>query len=322
MKSNQLIIDAEKQKGVGAFITTKDAYTLTDGPTIFITEDVKKIADVCIRQAHIPAIVMDDLRMKIDWNNKINDKIAKLEKELEMEEEKKMDSVGNCSDKNARKFNREDSTDSKKKGQGSESVQYSNKIMNEIANLKVNLKRADLHEIFVPNKMSHVKKWGEDMMNLLGDFHNIPFTSNIDENMIEEIMLLNEIEDSWKILLMMGIGVFISEEGSKSFTNYLEIMKRLVDMQCLYLIIASSDYIYGTNYQFCHAYIGKDLNLTQEKIIQAMGRVGRSNIQQTYTIRFRDIKHIKCLFQKPKEEKIEVRNMRRLFCRQVDMDEA
>ena len=59
--------------------------------------------------------------------------------------------------------------------------------------------------------------------------------------------------------------------------------------QSLHLIIASTDYIYGTNYQFSHGYIGKDLaGLTQEKTIQAMGRIGRNNVQQDYTLRFRD----------------------------------
>jgi hypothetical protein len=78
------------------------------------------------------------------------------------------------------------------------------------------------------------------------------------------------------------------------------------------MIIASSDYIYGTNYQFCHAYISKDLNLTQEKIIQAMGRIGRNNIQQNYTVRFRDDESIKKLFTED-TEKPEIRNMNRLF---------
>jgi hypothetical protein len=89
-------------------------------------------------------------------------------------------------------------------------------------------------------------------------------------------------------------------------------MKKLADEQKLYIIIASSDYIYGTNYQFCHGYISKDLELTQEKIIQALGRIGRNNIQQDYSIRFRDDKHILHLFT-PEDNKIEVRNMNRLF---------
>jgi CRISPR/Cas system-associated endonuclease/helicase Cas3 len=80
----------------------------------------------------------------------------------------------------------------------------------------------------------------------------------------------------------------------------------------LYLVIASSDYIYGTNYQFCHGYLSKDLNLTQEKIIQAMGRIGRNNIQQTYTLRFRDDQQILKLFTS-ETEKPEIINMNRLF---------
>jgi len=78
------------------------------------------------------------------------------------------------------------------------------------------------------------------------------------------------------------------------------------------MIIASSDYIYGTNYQFCHGFLSKDLNLTQEKIIQAMGRIGRNNVQQTYTIRFRDDEQILKLFTS-ETDKPEIINMNRLF---------
>jgi hypothetical protein len=64
------------------------------------------------------------------------------------------------------------------------------------------------------------------------------------------------------------------------------------------MIIASSDYIYGTNYQFCHEIIGKDLvNMSQQKTIQALGRVGRNNVQQDYTARFRDDEIIYNLFR-------------------------
>jgi hypothetical protein len=89
-------------------------------------------------------------------------------------------------------------------------------------------------------------------------------------------------------------------------------MTRLADEQKLYMIIASSDYIYGTNYQFCHGFLSKDLNLTQEKLIQAMGRIGRNNIQQTYTVRFRDDEQIMKLFTS-ETDKPEIINMNRLF---------
>jgi hypothetical protein len=121
-------------------------------------------------------------------------------------------------------------------------------------------------------------------------------------------MALNGVENTWKVLLMMGIGVFINHEN----ITYTEIMKRLADEQKLYMIIASSDYIYGTNYQFCHGFLSKDLNLTQEKLIQAMGRIGRNNIQQTYTVRFRDDEQIMKLFTS-ETDKPEIINMNRLF---------
>jgi membrane-associated HD superfamily phosphohydrolase len=96
-------------------------------------------------------------------------------------------------------------------------------------------------------------------------------------------------------------------------------MKKLADQQKLYLIIADSDYIYGTNYQFCHGYLSKDLELTQEKIIQALGRIGRNNIQQEYSARFRDDIQITTLFTKiSSENKPEVINMNQLFnCKNI-----
>lgn len=122
-------------------------------------------------------------------------------------------------------------------------------------------------------------------------------------------MMLNDVNDSWKILLLMGIGVFTNHTS----IAYTEIMKKMAEKQKLYMIIASSDYIYGTNYQFCHGYLSKDMNLTQEKIIQALGRIGRNNIQQDYSIRFRDDEQIMKIFTR-EENKPEVANMNRLFC--------
>ena len=74
--------------------------------------------------------------------------------------------------------------------------------------------------------------------------------------------------------------IHVNDSIKQENTKYVEIMKKLAEDQKLYLIIASSDYIYGTNYQFCHGYLSRDLeNMTQEKMIQAFGRVGRRNNQ-------------------------------------------
>jgi hypothetical protein len=304
-------LSASVSKTVGTsaiYVTTKDAYTLTDGPTIFICDDIEKIAKFCIQQANIPSLVMDDLMKKIEYNNVLNKKIDELEKDvdyLKEAEEAKLTSspdvgAGNKgkSLKNVRKFNREADNVDNSKGQVA-------RLTREIETFRQMIKNVSLNETFVPNKLHHVKKWAE---TIGVDVASKAFTSNIEESVVNDIMLLNGIEDTWKILLMMGIGVFINHENIR----YTEIMKKMADEQRLYLIIASSDYIYGTNYQFCHGYISKGMNLTQEKIIQAMGRIGRNNIQQTYSLRFRDDEQIMKIFTAD-AEKPEIINMNLLF---------
>jgi hypothetical protein len=282
------------------YVSTKDAYTLTDGPTLFLAEDVEKIAKFCIQQANIPSKVMEDIVEKINFNNSVNEKILVLERDLEYIIEKKTMKEHMSDDSfAAKKFKSEPKSRDKDFGENDKDI---NKVNNELEILRTMIKSAELNETFIPNKPMHLKKWAEHM-NTTG-----AFTSDIDENIVVEIMMLNDVADSWKILLLMGIGVFTNHPS----ITYTEIMKKMADQQKLYMIIGSSDYIYGTNYQFCHAYLSKDMKLTQEKIIQAMGRIGRNNIQQNYTIRFRDDEQINKLFYK-EEDKIEVKNMNLLF---------
>ena len=285
------------------YVTTKDAYTLTDGPTIFLSNDVEKIAKFCIQQANIPEKVMENIMEKIVFNNKINEKIEELEKELEYINEKKnkeedLSNTGGGggllkkkSSKDSHKLNRDNENNSEQKN-----------IIYQLNTLKSMIKTASLNDTFVPNTLSHLSKWAEEL--------SAPnaFKGDISEEIIHKIMLLKGIEDSWKVLLLMGIGVFTNHEN----ITYTEIMKTLADEQKLYIIIASSDYIYGTNYQFCHGYLSKDLDLTQEKIIQAMGRIGRNRVQQDYTVRFRDDKQILKLFTS-ETDKPEIMNMNKLF---------
>lgn len=294
----------------GVYFTTKDAYTLTDGPTIVISNDIEKISKFCIQQANIPSLVMDEIMKKIEFNNFINEKLFALESEVDIikdEAEKKIknevkNSAGshnvsgrNKSNKDNRKLNREVPEEFINKGSLT-------KLTQEINDLRSMIKSATLNDAFIPNRKMHQDKWAQGL-----DTNN-SFTSNVDETIVSDIMALNGVENTWKVLLMMGIGVFINHEN----ITYTEIMKKLADEQKLYMIIASSDYIYGTNYQFCNGFISKDLNLTQEKIIQAMGRIGRNNIQQTYTVRFRDDEQILKLFTS-ETEKPEIVNMNILF---------
>jgi hypothetical protein len=294
----------------GVYVTTKDAHTLTDGPTIFISNDIEKIAKFCIQQANIPASVMDDIMKKIEYNNIINQKLHELESDIEVIRDAADKQVKNSVSGfhgNQKVAGRNKSSKDPKKLSKDVPPEFENKgglsrLTDQINTYRAMIKSATLNDTFVPNRRMHLDRWAE------GFDANGAFTSSIDEHIVSDIMALNGVENTWKVLLMMGIGVFINHEN----ITYTEIMKRLADEQRLYMIIASSDYIYGTNYQFCHGFLSKDLNLTQEKLIQAMGRIGRNNIQQTYTVRFRDDEQIMKLFTS-ETDKPEIINMNRLF---------
>ena len=178
------------------------------------------------------------------------------------------------------------------------------KIKQTIDNLITQIRPIMLDNTYIPNRKTHLEKWAKDKK------HENTFTSDVNEDTVIRIAKLTDIDAVWKILLIMGIGVF-TEHPSIAYT---EIMKELAESQKLFMIIASSDYIYGTNYQFCHGYISKDLSdITQEKAIQAMGRIGRNKMQQQYSIRFRTTDIIKSIFIHQKDRP-EVNNMNRLFC--------
>ena len=307
LASEQIITNSRSYETIpqgtsGVYVSTKDAYTLTDGPTIFISNDIEKISKFCVQQANIPSIVMDEIMKKIDYNNIINKKIYELESELDIIKDGIEQRVKNSVNGGRNKSSKDPKKLSKDVPEEFENKGSLNKITEDINKYRSLIKQATLNDTFVPNKKNHLDKWAPDS-NISNSF-----TSSVDEKIIADIMALNGIDNLWKVLLMMGIGVFINHDN----ITYTEIMKKLADEQKLYIIIASSDYIYGTNYQFCHGYLSKDLDLTQEKVIQAMGRIGRNNIQQTYTIRFRDDSQILKLFTSD-TEKPEVINMNILF---------
>ena len=268
-------------------ITTRDSYTLTDGPTIFITQDVEKVGRFYLKVSDIPNTELENIMEIIQRNERY---ILELE-EVEKAEQQRKDKLG--SERLAKDNSKVDkSTDYK----------VEQEYFKKVRDLKSRINKIELKQRYIPNSKAHLRQWGKNK-----DVENA-FTSEIDDNIVEEIMYLN-VKDEWKILLLMGIGVFTNHPNKK----YMDIMKSLAEKQKLYLIIASSDYIYGTNYQFCHGYLSKDLlNMTQEKMIQAFGRVGRTSSQSDYTLRLRDNELILKLYTKD-NNKPEVRNMNILF---------
>jgi hypothetical protein len=284
--------------GSGILLTTVDAHTLTDGPTIYLAEDVEKIGRFYIQQSKIPESIFATIQQKIDKNGQIQKQMKRIEQEIEL----KSANSGGSDEKSSKKAEKEPA---------SKEVQ---RMLEQIAGLREAIQTVHLNSAYIPNTRQHQEIWLSTASK--NEYIKNAFVPNVDEEDVREIMSL-EMDGQRKLLLILGIGVFSSHHPAKdalpSERQYTEIMKRLAYEQRLFLIIASSDYIYGTNYQFCHGFIGKDLtNMTQQKTIQAIGRIGRNNIQQEYTVRFRDDGVLESLFRTAKENR-EAEMMNALF---------
>ena len=274
--------DVKESKRTGILLTTEDAHTLTDGPTIYLCEDVRKIGSFYLQQSKIPMPEYQSILTKINKNNELSKKIEDLEREIDSREQ----------------MNNDD--DSK--------VKYKNHVDNEtrkliiqVDKLRKQVVRTSLDSLYIPNSVPHQEKW-------VGTVSQSPFKPQISEVHVKRIMLL-PVDNTYKALLLLGIGVLLE----KDHKEYNEIMKEMAEEQLLFIIIASSDYIYGTNYQFCHGVIGKDLeNMTQQKTMQALGRIGRNGIQQEYSVRFRNEDIVYKLFNQV-EDNMEANNMNNLF---------
>jgi hypothetical protein len=286
----------------GLHITTNDAQTLTDGPTIYLANNIENIGRYYIHKTNLPERVFNELSKRIAQNTVVQKELTKLETKLEELQEKK---------ENINKDNKADNVQvrTKKKSKSSKTTDKDDyspdiiKLNNAIDILQNQINVVSLDERYIPNSIEHQNVWHSKVKDNA-------YKPNICDEDVCEIMAL-DVDDEKKLLLLLGIGMFTDENTGNP--RYMEIMKRLAYEQHLYVILASSDYIYGTNYQFCHGYIGKDLrNMTQQKTIQAMGRIGRNKMQQEYTIRFRDDNMLYQLFKSPKENK-EANVMNRLF---------
>jgi hypothetical protein len=271
----------------GILLTTVDAHTLTDGPTLYLTENIAKMGQFYISQTNIPSHITTNILNRIHENTTIQQTIQQLQKELEEVLDREKD------DTSDKQLNR---------GQFSPAVRV---VMQKIENIQDCIKPVSLDTKYVPNTIPHQMLWN-------GKVQENSFTPNISEDIVCKIMLMDGVDINDKLLLLLGIGVFKQHPN----VEYLEIMKQLCVEQKLYLIIAHSDYIYGLNYQCCHGFIGKDLtNMTHQKILQSLGRVGRGNTQQTYTVRFRENESIQKLFS-PSGDNLEAIVMNRLFSSQ------
>jgi len=249
-------------------ISTSDAATLKNGPTIYVCKDPLKIGRFLLQSSKINNSEISNMMSLIKKNNTIKATITKTQQIIE------------------------DMPDDNELGITEKKRQ--------LGDLMKKLKELSLNKKYIPNTLEHMYLHHKEVMT-------DTFTCDISEYDTEYITLLN-ISSDLKILLLMGIGVLIDENK-----EYLSIMKKLASTQSLFCIIANSDYIYGTNYQFCHGYLGKDLSdISNEKIIQVLGRVGRVKTSHEYSFRLRDKSMCQRIFL-PNEKNKEFEKFNSLF---------
>lgn len=272
---------------------TVDAFTLTNGPTIYISSDVNKVAEYCYQQMFSQKLgpsgddeVIKDISMRIDYNKTITEKIQPLEVErdnMQNELESRLEHVGGS------EIIRKLSRDEKEENSFSKSKATIQTLNSKIDSLLGQLAKINLPNQYIPNSYEHLQLYGPKF-----PLKEKPFCCSILDEHAVKIMGLDQVDSKWKLLLLMGIGVFSKHPDER----YTEIMKELADKQLLFMIIASPDYIFGTNYQMSHGYIGNDIVATTEKLKQALGRIGRGNVQQRYTVRIRKTDIVKKLFSR------------------------
>jgi len=271
-----------------------------------MTNNPGNIGKYCLKNLDIPTSIIDSILKNIEFNNTILAKINKLEQELEaiVENEINVSGTDGKTKVNDRKLANDDRMGPEVK-----------KLRRDIDTLLQMIKNINVEDRWVPNTKKHCEKWiSQDIYDIVMNSENIPYSSKINETDVQRILEIPNVPNLWRILLSVGIGVFDNSLNQQ----YMELMKEFADSQKLYLIIANDDYIYGTNYQFCHGFIGKDLvSISQEKTIQALGRVGRNNLQKNYSVRFRNDELIKNIFL-PQNNKPEVINMNKLFNSEED----
>lgn len=277
--------EMNKLKTQQIYLTSVDSFTITGGPCLYLTNSPSKLISMLFKTSTIPEDMLHAL-MKIVKDNEIH--MAVINKNMKLFEDAMRKEL-----------------DKERKMEAGKMTPQAEKINKLIETTRAKLKSVSLQYEYIPNYKEHFNKFHKNLS--LKDYEL--WRSQIDEDMLEKILNIDKLDPIFKLTLMIGIGILHKDLPSE-YTYYV---KELTNKQKLFMVIADEDYVYGTNYQFCHGYIGKDLtSITQEKLVQSMGRIGRKNMNKEYTFRLRDNNLFERIFI-PSQHCIEVDNMNKLF---------
>jgi hypothetical protein len=280
---------------VGTRITAEHSASLVHGPTLYICENTQNLMKYLYKISNINESLTKTLEDNIAHNESILEKINDQEKQIEYELSKKSNTNADNSSKDNTVYSLSENA-----------LEAHQQILDK---LHKSLKAVTLPYVYIPNTKDHYIRYHPNKEYSKSDI----FTCVLDESIVSSILKL-DIDKIYKILLLQGIGVFSTFKPNNDYDTYESLVKQLADEKQLFVVIADSDYIFGVNYQFCHCFLGKDLvNVTHEKIIQAIGRVGRKERNKTFTFRFRAEDHVHEFFKGSTNESIEVFNMNKHF---------
>ena len=127
-------------------VTTNDAYSLTEGPTIFLTQDVKKTAMFYLRVSNIPEDELDKILAIMSENEEY---MLELE-EVEKAEEQRKDKIG--SETLAKDHSKNIKSDEYKIYQA---------YLKRVAYLKAKIQSIELSSKYIPNSESHIREWSK-----------------------------------------------------------------------------------------------------------------------------------------------------------------
>ena len=212
---NQFNIKTKQQ----VFIVTHDAYTITGGPCLYLTNNYDTLTKVLFKSSNIPDEIINNLYKIIDNNNKFMEIINKNIKLYQDIMEKELEKENKMSD-----------------GRIPPEAQ---KIKNIIDSTQEKIKSLSLDEIYIPNYKKHFQKYNDKLNFSECDL----WSSNIDEQSMQKIIEIDHLNHIFKILLLIGVGVLHEELPNQ----YKEIMKELAKNKQLFMVIADDNYIYGTN---------------------------------------------------------------------------
>ena len=183
----------------GVSVTTCDAYTMTDGPSIFLADNVENIGKYYIHTSRIPEATFRKISENIAQNNSVQRELTVVENKLEdiaNARENAISTTDNSSKckgkgKSDHKYNRD------------ETVVSDNKLSRTADILRSKIVPVNLDHVYVPNMREHQELWAPN-----GKLVSNAFVPRISDEEVCEIMSL-DVDSDKKMLLLLGIGMFV-----------------------------------------------------------------------------------------------------------------